>query len=192
MGRFNKQNEWRKLRIDALFAAVADDDANAIEKAISVLLIPADSAFDFGFRASDYSWYADLYQSRIDGWDRDDGTRRYGLHETLIHKTNVIGHINERRSRAYGDALKSMTAKRDDLYDDIMSIRARIDVYQKLILILRDLASKYETKVPKKQGYVDIQALPKACPKVTKGPQMSKKRANKLSQQQRYAENHAA
>ena len=158
MSRFEAQNQWRLLKIECLFAAVADKDENATETAISSLLIPADRASDYGFRTSDYSWYANRYQSRIDGFDRPDGSRRFGLQESVLHKMTVVGRCNERLSRSTGEDVKKILAKRDEIYTDINEIKSRIAAETRVITILRDLATKYD-RAP---GRIDAQAMPTA------------------------------
>ena len=168
---FTAQNDWRSFRIEALFAGVADlhsstielasasteaekaiaeasvaDAKSAIESAKTALLTPANSANDYGFRSSDYSWYASRYQGQIDGFIRKDGSRRYGLQETLIHKTGVTGRMRAKLRGAYGEMVTKTHAKIVEMEKDIHDIKERVSVYSQLTIILNDMAAKYTDK----------------------------------------------
>lgn len=150
------QNQWRMLKVEGLFAAIADDEAAAIEMAEAVLMTPASSPYEYGFRVSDYRYYADRYKNKIYGWDREDGSRRYGLQETLSHKTRLISKINLRLQTTHGEAVKKLIAQRSELYSDIADIRERITVYLKMILHLEKLYDQFNRPA----GRVDVQPTP--------------------------------
>ena len=157
--KFQEQNRWRSSKVNNLVNVIVDGgDDHAISLATASLMSEAVRASDFGFRVSDYRFYAGRLTSRIDGYNRPDGSRAFGLRETMIHKTGVVGRVNARRRDAHGDQLKALDVKRADILRDVAQIKDKIAAIETAVAILQGLASKYD-KTP---GVLADQAAPRA------------------------------